>query len=59
MTTLRPVLVLNHPTQSALTGVLSESPDKEKVLAQSFHQLVTRHGMNPEDAKRLLGLPQT
>jgi hypothetical protein len=59
MTRLKPVLVLNHPKEPVLQGMLSESADKEKVLARSFQQLVTRHGMNPDDAKRLLGLPPT
>jgi len=54
---LRPAVVLNHPRHHTLQ-VLSPKADRAVVTARAYTQLVTRHGVPPEKAKQLLGIPQ-
>jgi hypothetical protein len=45
-----------RPVQASLAKVVPSTVPKVQVTARSYEQLVTRQGVHPDRAKRLLGL---
>lgn len=55
---LKPATILTHQKSPAMSLRKLSKAAKEVSTLRSYLQLVTRHGVSPDRAKRLLGLTQ-
>ena len=53
---LRPAADRNRPGKPVLTGLQPPKGARVALQARSYLHLVTRHGVPPETARKLLGL---